>query len=130
MSDTLAALVKRKEAAEAAGDDAVVLPNLADLVPEASVVRCIVIGMDKTQGSRRIELSMKPSQVNQNLPLSAIKENAAVYGTVRSKEDRGWLVDLGCHRLQGCVCALNASVVSAEELCVLQLCACGCCGQG
>eukprot|EP00656_Telonema_subtile_P003300 TRINITY_DN11508_c0_g1_i2.p1 TRINITY_DN11508_c0_g1~~TRINITY_DN11508_c0_g1_i2.p1 ORF type:complete len:1212 (+),score=418.90 TRINITY_DN11508_c0_g1_i2:110-3745(+) len=79
------------------------LPDLAEMFPEGSIVHCVIVGMDTTQGKRRLELSLKASDLNQELPQGAVKDGAAVYATVRSKEDRGWLLDLGVHGLQGFV---------------------------
>ena len=96
VSDTLAALVERSE-----HEDGVELPHLTAMFSPGAIVHCVIIGMDKTQHKRRIELSLRATELNREVPLSAVKEGAAVYGAVKSKEDRGWLVDLGMHQLQG-----------------------------
>lgn len=92
----LATLIERSET-----EDGVILPELTQMFCAGDVVHCIIIGLDTTQNKRRIELSLRASEFNNHISIGAIKEGAAVYGAVRSKEDRGWLVDLGMHQMQG-----------------------------
>eukprot|EP00658_Telonema_sp_P-2_P005377 TRINITY_DN12009_c0_g1_i7.p1 TRINITY_DN12009_c0_g1~~TRINITY_DN12009_c0_g1_i7.p1 ORF type:complete len:1771 (-),score=448.79 TRINITY_DN12009_c0_g1_i7:212-5524(-) len=77
--------------------------NLPEMFREGAVVLCVIVGMDKTQGKRRLELSLKSSELNQHAALSGFVDGSLAYGTVKSKEDRGWLMELGAHRLQGFV---------------------------
>jgi len=74
-------------------DDA--LPSLEKMFRVGQLVRVVVIDLQRGKGGRRVELSMRCSLVNKGLTLANFEKGVRVYGAVKSKEDRGYVIDLG-----------------------------------
>ncbi|KAF5385433.1 hypothetical protein D9757_005443 [Collybiopsis confluens] len=93
------------------------VPELSDLFHTGQCVRAIVttlyepgstdaMGLVKsrdetTRASRRVELSLSPSQVNHGLQKSDLKTGYALTVSVKSVEDHGYLLDLGIPDVSG-----------------------------
>ncbi|XP_038614080.1 protein RRP5 homolog [Tachyglossus aculeatus] len=69
---------------------------LSVLCPPGMLVRCVVNSIKTTKkGSRSIRLSLNPKEVNRGLSAGTLKPGMLLTGTVSSREDHGYLIDIG-----------------------------------
>ncbi|KAK2175873.1 hypothetical protein NP493_701g01000 [Ridgeia piscesae] len=70
--------------------------SLAELFRLGAPVRCRVMDTGGVGSSkRRLKLSMNPRDVNQNISKSSLMSGMVLSGSVASREDHGYVVDLG-----------------------------------
>lgn len=85
-------------AAVTSGDMAAVaeIPSLEKLYTAGELVTAVISGLvSPTGGKRRIELSLLPSKVNKDIKPEELASGTIVAGEIKSREDRGYTVDLG-----------------------------------
>jgi predicted RNA-binding protein with RPS1 domain len=100
-----------EESANAAA--AITLPVLTDLIRVGQLVHCYILSVgeqakDAASGaikhsgagvssnkSRRIEISLRASLFNQNLTLASLSEGRTLYGSVKSIQEKGYVIDVG-----------------------------------
>lgn len=70
-------------------------PLLNDMFCIGQFVKVVVIDLEKTNEYKKIVLSMRPEKFNKGLSFNAVGEGSVIYGSVKSKEDKGYIVDLG-----------------------------------
>ncbi|CAO3657623.1 unnamed protein product [Mucor hiemalis] len=79
------------------------LPNLAELFYVGQWVRCKVAAIQSGEDKQKkvIELSLKPSLVNEDIVKVDITPGVTLGATVKSVEDHGYILDLGVKELTG-----------------------------
>ncbi|ORX62966.1 TPR-like protein [Hesseltinella vesiculosa] len=80
-------------------DDEIELPSLSDLFYIGQWVHCRVIQLEETKGAKRIELSLKPSVVNENVLKVDVSQGMLIGATVESIEDHGYVMSVGVNGL-------------------------------
>eukprot|EP00510_Aplanochytrium_minuta_P003341 CAMPEP_0184006450 /NCGR_PEP_ID=MMETSP0954-20121128/700_1 /TAXON_ID=627963 /ORGANISM="Aplanochytrium sp, Strain PBS07" /LENGTH=350 /DNA_ID=CAMNT_0026285001 /DNA_START=1 /DNA_END=1050 /DNA_ORIENTATION=+ len=79
-------------------------------------VRCLIHSVSRQDdGNPRIELSLKASEVNENLDIDDIKRGCFVFGNIRSREDHGYIVSLGIGNISGFLSFENISSSSESD---------------
>ena len=86
-----------------ADDVAAELGDLSESFAVGQYVRCVVVGLDKVGNSRRVELSLRPSLVNNGMTRTTIAAGCVVSAEIKSEEDHGYIVSLGVDELTGFV---------------------------
>ncbi|XP_028367529.1 protein RRP5 homolog isoform X3 [Phyllostomus discolor] len=72
------------------------LASLPELFSPGMLVRCVVSSLGITEkGKKSVKLSLNPKNVNKVLSAEALKPGMLLTGTVSSREDHGYLVDVG-----------------------------------
>ena len=84
-------------------DVAAELGDLSESFTVGQYVRCVVVGLDKVGNSRRVELSLRPSLVNNGMTRMTIAAGCVVSAEIKSEEDHGYIVSLGVDELTGFV---------------------------
>lgn len=79
------------------------LGALSETYSVGQYVRCVVVGLDKVGNSRRVELSLRPSLVNNGVTRTTLEVGCVVSAEVKSEEDHGYIVSLGIAELTGFV---------------------------
>ncbi|KAF1805233.1 hypothetical protein FB192DRAFT_1361755 [Mucor lusitanicus] len=103
ISDAITAIVEKvanEDEDEDMDGEATALPNLADLFYVGQWVRCKITSI-QTDGKKVIELSLKPSLVNEDIIKVDITPGVTLGATVKSVEDHGYILDLGVKDLAG-----------------------------
>jgi len=99
------------------------LPQLDKLFHVGQLVRCVATSLEIVKGSKRIELSTKPSLVNVGIPSSAFVKGFHIGGCIESVEDTGYVVSFGDHEIKGFAPIAEVSetlAVGALVECVVQ----------
>ncbi|XP_072042808.1 LOW QUALITY PROTEIN: protein RRP5 homolog [Amphiura filiformis] len=82
-------------------DDKESIPRPKAIFTVGSLLGCKVKSVESTPTGRpRIQVSVKPSEVNANLTPSSIRQGMVLNGCVSSKEDHGYMVDMGISKVQ------------------------------
>ncbi|CAM9431765.1 unnamed protein product [Chrysoparadoxa australica] len=68
---------------------------LSDIFPVGHVVRCVVLGLQRSDGAKRIDLSLRASLINKGQGMELLREGMHIWGAVSSIEDHGYVVDIG-----------------------------------
>uniref|UniRef100_K9IPH6 Protein RRP5 homolog n=1 Tax=Desmodus rotundus TaxID=9430 RepID=K9IPH6_DESRO len=72
------------------------LASLPELFSPGMLVRCVVSSLGITEkGRKSVKLSLNPKNVNKVLSAEALKPGMLLTGTVSSREDHGYLMDIG-----------------------------------
>ncbi|XP_062988666.1 protein RRP5 homolog [Elgaria multicarinata webbii] len=72
------------------------LNSLSDLFSTGMLLRCAVVGVEKTAGGRQsIQLTINPKDVNKALNAAGLRPGMLLSGCVSSVEDHGYLIDIG-----------------------------------
>ncbi|KAI8646880.1 hypothetical protein BD408DRAFT_428276 [Parasitella parasitica] len=104
ISDAISAIVEKvaneDEDEDMEGGSATALPNLADLFHVGQWVYCKITAL-QTEGKKVVELSLKPSLVNEDIDKVDITPGVTLGATVKSVEDHGYVLDLGLKDLTG-----------------------------
>ncbi|KAG2203792.1 hypothetical protein INT47_012725 [Mucor saturninus] len=108
ISDALTAIVEKvahededEDMEEGTGTS---LPNLAELFHVGQWVRCKVASLQTGEDSKQkkvIELSLKPSFVNEDIEKVDVTPGVTLGAVVKSVEDHGYIMDLGVKDLTG-----------------------------
>ena len=73
------------------------MPSLVDLFHKGDLVRCKVLSFT----NNKLNLTIEPDEVNNNLTYASLEDNMVLSGTVKSKEDHGYTIDIGISELSG-----------------------------
>ncbi|XP_044293915.1 protein RRP5 homolog isoform X1 [Varanus komodoensis] len=74
------------------------LDTLSDLFCPGMLLRCAVVGVEKTAtGRQSIQLTINPKDVNKSLNATALRPGMLLSGCISSVEDHGYLIDIGVH---------------------------------
>lgn len=68
-----------------------------DLFHKGDLVRCKVLSLTNS----KLNLSIEPDQVNGNLTFASLEDDMILSGTVKTKEDHGYTIDLGIPAVSG-----------------------------
>ncbi|XP_053245269.1 protein RRP5 homolog isoform X1 [Podarcis raffonei] len=72
------------------------LNSLSDLFTPGMLVRCAVVGVEKTTtGRQSIQLTINPKDVNKALNAATLRPGMLLSGCISSVEDHGYLIDIG-----------------------------------
>ncbi len=82
--------------------------KLGDMYSIGTLVRCKVLKFD----NKRLFLTIKPSEVNSSLKIKDLEADMVISGTIESKEDHGYTVNLGINQAFG---FLNKDQVAVDE---------------
>ncbi|KAI9253242.1 hypothetical protein EDC94DRAFT_546543 [Helicostylum pulchrum] len=79
------------------------LPNLAELFYVGQWVRCKVSAIQTGENKQKkvVELSLKPSVVNEDIAKVDVTPGVTLGATIKSVEDHGYILDLGIKELTG-----------------------------
>ncbi|ANB11217.1 Rrp5p [Sugiyamaella lignohabitans] len=77
------------------------LPQLSQLFKVGQWLRALVVENEKVNNKKRIELSIDPLQVNEEIETDDLVAGIAVQGSVQSVEDHGIIVDIGRDDVSG-----------------------------
>ncbi|XP_061492087.1 protein RRP5 homolog isoform X2 [Rhineura floridana] len=74
------------------------LNSLSDLFFPGMLLRCAVVGVEKTTAGRQsIQLTINPKDVNKALNAATLRPGMLLSGCISSVEDHGYLIDIGIH---------------------------------
>ncbi|RNA15089.1 RRP5 -like protein [Brachionus plicatilis] len=82
------------------------IPSLVDLFHKGDLIRCKVLSFT----NNKLYLTMEPSQVNSNLTFASLEDDMILSGSVKTKEDHGYTIDLGIAELTGFFKVQNLSL--------------------
>lgn len=69
---------------------------MKDLFQVGELVTCCVEEVRKTErGLHKVLLSLNPSDINKDKTERILEENVVLVGSVKSKEDHGYIIDVG-----------------------------------
>jgi rRNA biogenesis protein RRP5 len=110
-----------------AADDATDTPKLSNLFREGQLLTCVVTNIDSGNSTpvnpqanakpsrRTVNVSLLPSRINNSLDIEDILEGQRLIGSVRTKEDHGWVIDLGIQNVSGFLPTSAAKHFEAER---------------
>ena len=108
------AAVAGKQPLDAEAEPQINLPNLAEFIQVGQLVYCTILSVGENakdaaaaaatssagsavsaHKSRRIEISLRAALFNQNLSLQSLHEGRLLYGSIKSVQEKGYVVDVG-----------------------------------